>query len=338
VTALVPVAGELPGGWEQYARGMGDALSLATAGWLAACNSANTREAYLRNLCGLGRNWEPAPGKAPAWLPWCHQNGVDPLTARRSHVEAWSRMLEQAGFAAKSRAQKLATVSSWYDYLESEELTERNPAKKATRPRANGNYSPATALSHEEIDRLIDAAEADGPMAYALVCLLYFCGLRVGSILSAKVGDLAWDQGTRALNLTLKGGKPVRELLVPTAAEAVDTYLATRPGAGDSEPLFTNHAGGPLHRFVVRKLIQRLARQCGIESHRQLTNHGVGRATHITHARDEKVAVDVIQFTVKHADPRTTLSYDNLREARRERSGTALEKRRRRERAARGAS
>jgi site-specific recombinase XerD len=338
VTEIAVSPAAVPAGWGEYADSLAGALSMATAGWLAAQESEHTRTAYRRDLMGLGPDWQPAPVKAPAWLPWCKGNGIDPLTARRSHIDAWGRELEQAGFAAKTRARKLSVLSSWYAYLISEELTERNPARDAKKPRLDGNYSPTIALSEDEIDRFLDAAAAGGARTLALMSLLYFGGFRVGSVLNANIGDLGWaSYGKRGLLLHLKGGKTSREPLEKICVRAVDAYLATRPGAAQDEPLLITSTGARLDEPYVWRLVRRLCRQASIGAWEQANPHML-RACHIVHARTAGVALEVIQQSVHHAYGSTTLGYDRLLEERQERSGTVLAERRERYEAARSTS
>jgi site-specific recombinase XerC len=42
---------------------------------------------------------------------------LDPLAARRAHVDTWARVLEASGLKERSVARRLSAVSSWYQYL-----------------------------------------------------------------------------------------------------------------------------------------------------------------------------------------------------------------------------
>jgi site-specific recombinase XerD len=159
-------------------------------------------------------------------------------------------------------------------------------------------------------------------------------------VLGAIIGDAGWDQGERALRLTVKGGNDRRFVIEPIAAEALDVYLATRGEPGPREPLITTATGTILTRQSAWRLMRRLARQAGIKSWAQLNPHSL-RHTHATHARDEGVTLDVLQETLGHKDPRTTLRYDRARSRRSYRSGKVLSERRAKfeaERAAEGST
>ena len=52
------------------------------------------------------------------WLGFCESHGVDPMRARRAHVDAWSRTMQATNAAQRSVARRLETASSWYRYME----------------------------------------------------------------------------------------------------------------------------------------------------------------------------------------------------------------------------
>jgi integrase/recombinase XerD len=306
-----------------------DELRSPTAGWLYDFGSIHTRNAYRRDLLGISPSGDPAIMKTAAWLPWCAGHGLDPLAARKRHVAGYARLLEADGHSPGTRARKLSVISSWYDYLIGEEITERNPAKATSRPNIDRDVSPATGLSEDEMNLLLDQAEADGPRSSALISLLYFGAFRIGSVLNATVGDLGWSEGQRTLRLVVKGGEDRRPVLEDEASEALDAYLEARGSPGPGEPLFTTGTGARLAEAYCWRLVRRLARQAGIKSWAQLNPHSL-RHSHITHARDEGVALDIVQETAGHKDSRTTLRYDRARKRRNNRSGTVLSDRRRR--------
>src|SRR5690349_969843 len=74
-----------------------------TDAWLSNRRlSANTRQAYRNDVM--------------SYLLWCTQNGVHPMQAKFTHVNAYARGLEEQ-LAASTVARKLSGLSSWYDFL-----------------------------------------------------------------------------------------------------------------------------------------------------------------------------------------------------------------------------
>lgn len=296
----------------------------ATAGWIRDCRSLHTRDAYRRDVAGIQPDGEsPAKMRTPAWLPWCLLHDLDPLAVRVRDVSAYHRQLDADGHSPATRARKLAAISSWYDYLMRDDLTEFNPAKIAKRPVLDNDESSATGLSEDEVDALLSQARTEGLRAAALISLLYFGAFRIGSVVDAVIGDLGWDQGERTLRLKVKGGHTRTPAIEPAAQEALDAYLATRPGTGRDEPLIPGDDGQKMTRPAAWRLVRRLAKQAGITSWEQLNPHSL-RHSHITHALDHEVSLDEVRLTAGHKHEQTTRRYDRARRRRAARSGRTL--------------
>lgn len=275
-----------------------DETTRLTAAWLLSFRSPNTQKAYRRDL--------------QTWLAWCGRHQLDPLQARRGHVDAYARQLEHDGAAASTVARKMSAVSSWYTYLAAEQVIDRNPARDTGRPPVDRDRSLTPGLSDQEARRLLDRADADSPRSSALVRLLLFAGLRVGSVLNANHGDLGHDSGHRVLTLTTKGGQRRLVPLAPPVVAALDTYLASRPAPGEQDPLFTSRHGRRLDEPYVWRLVRRLARRAGVPQADRMSPHSL-RHTFATSALDAGVPLRDVQDAMGHADPRTTRRYDRSR-------------------------
>ena len=83
------------------------------AAWLLGYESRATRRNYGGDLA--------------AWLAFCDSHRLNPLEARRAHVDAWARTLQASGAAGRSVARRLAAVSSWYRYLVAEGIRADSP-------------------------------------------------------------------------------------------------------------------------------------------------------------------------------------------------------------------
>jgi site-specific recombinase XerD len=293
--------------------------------WISAQESPHTRTAYRRDVAAA-----PDRMKVPGWVPWCESRDIDPLTARRRDIDAYKQVLKQAAYSPTSVARRLAAVSSWYDYLLDEEIIDVNPAKSVKRPRIDRNVSNAVGFSEDELNRLFDVAAADGARSTALVSALFFGGgLRVGSVCSANVGDLGWNEGGRTIKLTVKGGEVVREPLDEMVVGPLDAYLKERGKAAKTDPLFARTNGERLDNSFVTREIRRLSKAAGIPSWDQVSPHSL-RHTFITHALDEGASLVDLQDQMRHKSLDTTRRYDRARD-KRDRKPTRLLADRRRE-------
>lgn len=282
-------------------------LHQITSAWLLGKKSANTRTAYRRDLLG------DAPRmKVPGWVVWCAAYDLDPLQARRGHVDTYARTLEAAGCSPATVARRLSVIASWYDYLVAEEVAERNPAAAVDRPNVDRDVSHTVGLDETETGQFLAAADESGLRTSALLRLLLYNGLRVGTALGADVGDLGYDRGHRTLKMTFKGGTVRRAPLTAPVCEAIDAYLAERGNPARDEPLFATSTDGRLDEPYVWRLVRRVARQAGIPSANQLSPHSL-RHTFATQARDLNVSLEDVQDAMGHQDPRTTRRYDRAR-------------------------
>src|SRR4051794_39046836 len=71
-----------------------DPVDQLVAAWLLGFKSKNTVRAYGTDLAD--------------WRAFCASTGVDPLMARRPHVDAWARVLEASGLKDRSLARRLS--------------------------------------------------------------------------------------------------------------------------------------------------------------------------------------------------------------------------------------
>jgi integrase/recombinase XerD len=268
--------------------GPADRLAMA---FLVSYREGNTRDAYRRDLAG--------------WWHWCADHDLDPLQARRVHVDAYARTLEQHGRAHATVRRRLAVLSSFYRYSVAEGVLAVNPLAHVRRPPAD-DTSTTLGLDRGEAVRFLDAAEAAGPRDHALACLLLLTGLRVTEALAADVEQLGTDRGHQVLAVTVKGGRYRLVPLAPRTAHALAEHLAGRTCG----PLLLANDGGRLTRQQAARIVARLARRAGIL--KRVSPHSL-RHTAATLALDDGVSLRVVQASLGHADPKTTVRYDRAR-------------------------
>ncbi len=279
--------------------------------WLDSGLSAKTRESYGRT--------------AAEWAAWCKSKNATPLNAGRVHVDQWMRELETAGRNRKgehsgqsstTRARKLASLASLYDYLADVKVTkadgkpgpliETSPVARVKRPKTTDRHK-APGMTQEQARLILAAAKADGKRTEALVRLLLTNVLRISEALGADVEDLGYDRRHRILRIMGKGSKAAKVPLTAPVADAIDAYLDGRT----SGPLFATATGKRLDRAAVSRTIDRLAKRAGL-AELELSSHSM-RATGITLFLDAGGTLREAQQLARHADPRTTEGYDRAR-------------------------
>ncbi len=218
------------------------------------------------------------------------------------------RLRPRAGSQGTSRAtvtRRLSTIAGFYKYAVEEELLDHSPAADVRRPRLDYE-SHATALDRNELGALLVAAGLGPPGEHALISLLALNGLRVSEATGADIEHLGLERGHRAVTITRKGGKVVTIPLAPRTARAVDLAIGERTGG----PVFLAGDGRRLDRHGAGRIVRRVARRAGIT--KPVTPHTL-RHAFITAALDADVPLRDVQEAASHADPRTTMRYEQAR-------------------------
>lgn len=224
--------------------------------WLAGQASANTRSAYRTDLEIFGR--------------WCAQNRAVPLQADAATVAAFQLARQTAGDSAATLRRRWSSLSSFYRFAISADMTDANPTVGVQRPPSDPRDSAATpVLTQVAVDAYLATAAALDPRLDALVSLLVFDGLKLGEALALDVDDVTGRSPRVALTVR-RGGVARRVILGPASARAVRRCIGRRR----SEPMFTSErtasssaAPRRLTRFGADHLI------------RQLTDDGDERVT-----------------------------------------------------------
>ncbi|HUR04274.1 MAG TPA: site-specific integrase, partial [Nonomuraea sp.] len=209
-----------------------------TALWLDfhAGNSAHTAAGYALDL--------------RRWLAWCHEHRLDALRVRRADVDLYQTDLA-ADYEPRSVARRLASLSSWYEYLISNDVDVRNPVPRKGRPKTQAQSTTTVALSAAQAHAFLQQAAVDtgGRVApahaeqvrrrtAAALAVFLSTGARVSEVTGANIGDLGHTEGYDVLWVRRKGGKRQPLRLEPPVKRLLDTYLDERGTRDPSLPLF----------------------------------------------------------------------------------------------------
>jgi integrase/recombinase XerD len=207
---------------------------------------------------------------------------------------------------------KTACLRSFYRHLRREELIHDDPTA-ALSPPAKSRRLPRV-LSYAEVKRLLEGVGGGDAIALrdrAMLEVMYGCGLRVSEAVGLDVNDVDLRRG-----FVRPHGKGNKERVVPLgreAAAAVKRYLrAGRPeliGSRSESRLFVNFRGGMLTRQGLYKIIQRHAKEAGLEG--RMSPHTL-RHSFATHLLSGGCDLRSVQEMLGHADVATTQMYTHL--------------------------
>jgi site-specific recombinase XerD len=197
-----------------------------------------------------------------------------------------------------------------------EGLLERNPLSTVSSPK-QGRRQPRV-LSYDEVLAILRAPNLTTPQGQrdrAIIELFYGSGIRLGELETLDLRDV--DLSRREVRVLGKGNKERIALFGSVAEAALKLYLQQgRPHLASEESgkaLFLNRFGQRLRRVSIIRMLDRYARQAGIE--RKVTPHAL-RHSFATHLVDEGVDIRLIQEMLGHESPATTQRYTHVSQAR----------------------
>ena len=193
-TELAPVPSDRPSSFT-------DQLRLAVA-------------AYLARFKGSSR--EHTESDLRSFLTWCAERGLDPLAARRPHLELYIRWMQEIRRSKPSTvSRRFSVTAGFYRTCVIDGLLEHSPAEHVRRPAVPAE-SPTLGFTHLQFEALITAARESSHLCdFALVAMLGLLGLRIFEATGADIADLGEEHGHRVLGVCGKGTKVV---LVPLPA------------------------------------------------------------------------------------------------------------------------
>jgi integrase/recombinase XerD len=266
---------------------------------LESGHSANTVEAYLRDLRRLG---EFATSKGLR----------DPAKLSRATLRNHVFLLKDLGLSPASIRRAVSAIRTYYGFLVGEGRVTDDPSDRLESPR-RGRVLPVT-LSVTEVEALLTSPSIEQPLAWrdrALLELAYGAGLRVSELCSLGLTDLLLSE-----NLVRVVGKGSKQRVVPIGRSiigAVSVYLHTmRPelDRGKSRGrVLLNARGEPLSRVGAWGIVKRAAARAGIT--KRVTPHTL-RHSFATHLLEGGADLRAVQEMLGHADLSTTQIYTHV--------------------------
>ena len=212
------------------------------------------------------------------------------------------------GLNAASRARKIATIRSFYNYLTNKmHLLRENPVKDIDSPKLKKTLPKYLTL--DESIQLLDAVDGKNQERdYCILTLFLNCGLRISELIGINLNDIQDD----ALRVYGKGNKVRIVYLNDACQEALRSYLAVRrPIAGrDTGALFLSNRDQRISRSSVHALVKKYLAQAGLDSS-QYSSHKL-RHTAATLMLQNGVDVKAVQEVLGHEHLNTTEIYTHI--------------------------
>jgi integrase/recombinase XerD len=268
--------------------------------------SKNTEEAYRNDLTQLEKyvkDYSSKKGEMPSWDRFDHQI-----------MMAYMLFLNEQGYAATTKARKIAATKSFFKFLTDEHKVEANPTENISSLKVGRSLPKPITVAQAR--RLLDeSAKGNSPESKrdkAMLELLYASGMRVSELVSLNVGDVDTQGGfVRCLG---KGNKERMIPIYPRATQAILEYVTeARPKIvqhNDKEKaLFLNVRGERLTRQGLWQILKGYVKAAEIDG--EVTPHTL-RHSFATHMLNGGADLRMVQELLGHANISTTQVYTHL--------------------------
>ena len=288
--------------------------------YTARCYAADLRQ-YARFLLGIDDASDHDGEETPALRRLL-------LGATLQSIRSFLLHLDSNDYTPATTARKIATLRSFYKYLERIGLVADNPMLLIRTPRQAKRLPKAIPV--EQVEALLTAPDADdtlGSRDCAILETLYSTGVRVSELVTLDRRDLDFSQ--RTLHVRGKGRK---ERIVPLGSHALAAIrhhlslldadpkfpnIGVPPGVPTSVgmpadakiPLFINKNGGRLSSRSVRRKLDKYLTGVGLDP--SISPHTL-RHSFATHLLDNGADLRSVQELLGHQSLSTTQVYTHL--------------------------
>lgn len=212
------------------------------------------------------------------------------------------------GLNAASRARKIATIRSFYNYLTNKaHLLDVNPCKDLDSPKIKKTLPKYLTLD-ESVQLLQSVDGQNRERDYCILTIFLNCGLRISELCGLDLQDIQDD----ALRVLGKGNKVRIVYLNDACKDALNDYLAVRrPITGrDHNSLFLSTRNERISRSSVHALVKKHLSAAGLDAS-EYSSHKL-RHTAATLMLQNGVDVKAVQEVLGHEHLNTTEIYTHI--------------------------
>lgn len=226
---------------------------------------------------------------------------------------AWLADRQKRELAFKSTARALSALRGFYKYLGKRHGIKNDAIGLISSPRIPKKLSKAIDAS-DVADmagaiRVVDGAEPwIAARDWALVTLLFGCGLRISEALALKNSEVA--HAPESLRILGKGSKERIVPVLPAVNTAIKKYMDVRPcGNAPDDALFRSVRGLPMSARMAEKVIEKLRAYLQLPDY--VTPHAL-RHTFATALLSDGADLRSLQELLGHSSLSTTQLYTKV--------------------------
>ncbi|MGM9969450.1 MAG: site-specific tyrosine recombinase/integron integrase [Anaeroplasma sp.] len=181
--------------------------------------------------------------------------------------------MSKQDLASSSIHRKVSALSSFYSYLLKEGLIKENYFEDIDVPKIPSRLPKI--IKEDEIKMLFEVCNLNDKLGYRNYCILgclYGCGLRVSELCNMKIKDIDFNE--RTIKIHGKGNKDRIVIMYEDLANCIKHYISTfrvellyNSKDYENRYVFLNKNGTQLTRIGVRKILEKLVRECNETFH-----------------------------------------------------------------------
>jgi len=210
---------------------------------------------------------------------------------------------------SSSRARKVASIKSFYNYLTSKaKLLDYNPASELESPKVLKRLPRY--LNIEESKKLLAAIDGKHKERdYAIITLFLNCGLRLSELVNINIGNIKND----TLTVIGKGNKERTIYLNNACIKAIDAYLKVRPvnGVKDKNALFISERKQRISNKTVQHIVKKYVSLAGLDPERY-SAHKLRHTAATLMYKHGNVDIRALQQILGHESVSTTEIYTHV--------------------------
>src|SRR5690554_1162440 len=234
-----------------------------------------------------------------------------------NHIEQFlDYLIDHELLSSSSIARNISSIRGFHEFAAVEGMAQANPSELIELPK-KAKMLPEV-LSAEEVVALLDTPNLETPAGIrdkAILETLYGTGMRVSELTGLEVDRIFFEIGF--IRVIGKGNK---ERLVPVgeiAQDALSNYLEGvrplffKPSKADKSKnkVFLNQRGGALTRMSIWNIVQKAARETGLE--KPVYPH-IFRHSFATHLLEGGADLRAVQEMLGHSSIITTEIYTHV--------------------------
>ncbi|MBD5400938.1 tyrosine recombinase XerC [bacterium] len=267
--------------------------------------SAHTAMAYEMDIADFLKFYTDYVGGEPVLSDMAR---VDTLCFR-----GWLASRMRRGLGAKSTARAMSSLRGFFRFLSKQHGIKNNAIGLISSPKVPRKLSKA--IENTDIENMrtaiqdIDGAEPwVAARDWALVVLIFGCGLRISEALAIRNSDISGRP--ESLRIMGKGRK---ERIIPVLApvyDAIDKYISMRPfGNAPDDNLFRSVRGLPMSARMAEKVVEKLRNYLQLPDY--VTPHAL-RHTFATSLLGGGADLRTLQELLGHSSLSTTQLYTKV--------------------------